>query len=123
MTNVLEDVRNLGETQFSTEEVVVHLSELRVGEVVPRTGVTVQQRGCLDKLPAVATPLALVRIVRIAERLGRELEQLAKVVLGKVSRSVFGFVDDASRQVLLLALALEDLLLDRSGSLESVHKA
>lgn len=35
MRNVLEHIRYLRQTQFRTKEVVVHLPQLGVGEVVP----------------------------------------------------------------------------------------
>jgi hypothetical protein len=73
--------------------------------------------------------------VGVAECLGVELEQLAQVVLGKVTCRVLRFIDDTRRQVLLLAseeldkksldnsLSLEDFLLDGASGLEAVHEA
>jgi hypothetical protein len=77
--------------------------------------------------------------VRITRCLGVELEQLSQVVLGEVSCGILCLIDHAGREVLLLAsnrmslvfsvglsldlLPLEDLFLDRSGGLESVHEA
>lgn len=59
-----------------------------------RAGITIEQSASLDKLLAVATALALVRVVRVAECCGVELEQLAEVILSKVASRVFSFVDN-----------------------------
>lgn len=94
MRDVLEDIRDLGLTQLRPKEIVVHLAQFRVREMVPpgplcqlirqksssddsRAGITVQQGGRFDKLLALSTSLALVRVVRVTQRFGVELEQLA----------------------------------------------
>lgn len=70
--------------KLCSEQIVVHLPELRVGKVVPRTGIAIQHRGSLGKLLAVSAALALVRVVRVAPRVRVKLEELSKIILGKV---------------------------------------
>ena len=80
----------------------MHLPQLFVREMVPRARITVQQRWRFDELLAPFTSLALVCIVRVAQRIRGELEQRSKIVLRKVPCGVFGLVNDASGKVLLL---------------------
>lgn len=137
----------------------MHFAKLGIWEMIPavfgistvqaipkseqdlRAGVAIQHGWSLDELFAILAPLALVGIVRVADGLGVEVEELAQIILRKMPRSVFRLVHNARRQVLLLTsgkaldshhhhttkidnlLSLEDFFLDCTGRLESVHKA
>lgn len=74
----------------------MHLAQLLIWEVIPSTGITVQQGRSLDVLLAVfRTSLALVRVVGVAYRCRVELEELPQVVLGEVPCGIFCFIDHA----------------------------
>ena len=102
MRDVLEDIRHLLVPQLRPQQVIVHLSQLLIREMVPRACVTIEQRRRLDELPTAFTPLALVRIVRVAQRLAIELEQLPKIVLREMSGGIFCFVHNTGRKILFL---------------------
>ena len=92
--------------------------------MIPATRVAVQHRGGFPDLPPVRpAAFAAERVVRVGARRRLELEQFAQRVEREVALDVFGRVDDAGREGLLVGLALEDLLLDRAGRDEAVHEA
>jgi hypothetical protein len=70
-----------------------------------RASISIEQRRGFDKLPAIPTPLALVRVVCIADGGLVKLEQLTEVVRSEVPSCIFRFIYHACREVLLLASA------------------
>jgi hypothetical protein len=120
MRDILEDERYFRQAQFRSQQVVVHLAQFRIWEMIPtnhpsvtfstltvgrldsRASVPIQQCRSLDKLFPVPTPFALVRIVRIGRCVRVEVEQLPQVVLSKVPSRVFCLVHHTSGKILLL---------------------
>lgn len=94
---VLENERNLRQTQLCPEQVIVEFTQVFIRVVVPRARVTVQQCRSFDELPTVLASLALERVVSVAYGLFVELEQLTKRVNGEVALSVLGVIDDTGR--------------------------
>ena len=80
-----------------------------------RASISVQQRWSLDCLSTVLAPFALERVVRVADGVFVEGEQLSECVDGEVSLCVFLLIHDGGGKSLLASLSLEDLLFDRSG--------
>ena len=68
-----------------------------------RAGIAIQQRRRFDKLFPALTSFTFIRVVRITERLGIELEELSEIILGEVSGRIFCFVHHTSGEILLLA--------------------
>ena len=95
-----------------------------VDEMIPATGVAIQHGGRLEELPAVGfAAFALEGVVGVAGGVRLELEQFAEGIDAEMALDVLGAVDDAGRERLLVALPLEDLLLDRARRDEAVDEA
>lgn len=116
--------------QFPIREMVPSTARHQYQHSDPRTPksdlrarIAVQQRRCLDDLPPVLAPFALERLVRLAERLLVEKEQLAERVQREVPLCIFFLVHDRGGQSLLGRLPLEDLLLDGARRDEAVYEA
>jgi len=71
----------------------VVICQLRVGEMIPSAGITIEQSGCFRHLFAILTPLTLESVMSIAESFFVKREQLAQGVHGKVPFCVFLFVN------------------------------
>lgn len=139
MTDILEDERNFGLACFCSEQVVMIVLQLFVGEMVPsasksamilrgymrhlRAGIAVKKGGRLGDLSSVLASLAFVCFVGIAQRAVVEHEQLAKGVYGEMSFGILHLVDHCGRKSLLLRLPLEDFLLYGTRRNETVYKA
>ena len=94
-----------------------------IHKVIPAARVAVQHRGGLHPLSAVRlAALALERVVRIARRPGFELEQLPQRIEGEMALDVFGGVDDAGGEGLLVRLALEDFFFNGARGDEAVDE-
>lgn len=139
MADILEDEGHLWQPDLGAQKVVVIVLELLVRKMIPpasnisaneldgegkglRAGVAIQQRLRLHCLSPVLAPLALKRLMRLAERVLVEQEQLAQRVDREVALRVLFLVDDGGGQRLLVCLSLEDLLLDRPGGDETVYE-
>ena len=142
VTDVLEHERHFRLAHFCPKEIVVVVLQFPIREMVPpvhsselatphgsqsrnhhsRARVAVKQRGCFDELPAVPAPLALERLVRLAERVLLELKQLPEGVQREVSLNILLLVHDRRRERLLVSLPLEDLLLNSTRGDETVDK-
>ena len=114
--------------------------QFAVGEVVPssprgqshcmrvegkydlRARVPIQQSSSLDELSPIPATFAFERLMRLAERILVEQEQLPERVEGEVAFHVLVLVDDRGREGLLIRLSLEDLLFDCASADEAVHK-
>lgn len=127
VTDVLEQRTNIVFLRLLFKQMVLdpaHWTILAViCEVIPRARITVQHSLRLDELPSIFAALALERVMRIAFRLGIVEEKLAQAVGREVTFDVFGAVDDATRERLLVRLTLKDLFLDRTGGNEAVYEA
>lgn len=88
-----------------------------------RAGITVQKSRRLHRLLSILAPLAFERLVRLANRLFIEQEQLSQRVQGEMTLRVFLFVYDSRRKGLLGRLPLEDLFFDGAGGDEAVDEA
>jgi hypothetical protein len=111
VTDILEHKRNLRQTYFRTQKVIVIICQLGVGEMIPttihiqrkgtstigkhylRARITVKQSGCLCQLFAILTPLTLESVMSVAECFFIECEQLAQGIQRKVAFRVFLFID------------------------------
>jgi len=98
MTNVLKHKRNIANTNFGAQQIVVVVLQFRIGEVIPRAGVTVKQCLRLDYLPTVPAPLTLEGIVSFAGCSFLEKKELSQFVSTEVQFSVFQLVNDAGAQ-------------------------
>ena len=81
-----------------------------------RASISIKQGVRLDSLTTVLTSLTLERLMRLAERILVEQEQLPERVEGEVSFHVLVLVDDRGREGLLVRLPLEDLFCERKRS-------
>ena len=99
---------------FHLDLVVNNLLRLHKENVHVRARVAVEQRRCFDELPAIFAPLALERLVRLAERLLVEEEELPQCVQREVPLGILLLVHNRGRECLLGRLPLKDLLLDRA---------
>lgn len=88
-----------------------------------RAGITVQKSRRLHRLFPILAPLAFERLVRLANCLFIEQEQLPQRVKGEMALRVFLFIYDSRRKGLLGRLPLENLLLDGAGGDEAVDEA
>ena len=73
-------------------------------------------------MPAL-TPLTLEGLVRLANGVLLEQEQLAERVAREVALDVFLLVDDGRGQGLLVRLSLEDLLFDCPSRDKTIYEA
>ena len=107
MTDILEHEGHLGLPNLCTEQIVMVVLQLAVRKMIPpesatvsthiavagddhvRARVSVEQRRRLDVLPSVPAPLALERLVRLAERVLVKQEEFPKCVQREVSLDVF----------------------------------
>ena len=88
--------------------------QLRVRKVVPGACVSIQQCRRLDGLFSVLASFTFKCVVSFTKSVLVELKELPESVYRKVSFGILFFVDDRRGQGLLVRLALEDLLFDRS---------
>ena len=68
--------------------------QFSIREVVPSTGVSVQQRGRFDGLFPVLASLAFESVVSFAKCVLIELKELSESIYREVSLGVFLLVDD-----------------------------
>ena len=88
-----------------------------------RASIPIKHCLALHHLFTVFTSLAFERLMRLAQRILFELEQLPKHVYREMTFGIFLLIDDCRRQSLFGGLSLEDLLFDRSSRDEAVYEA
>ena len=88
-----------------------------------RASITIKHRLALHHLLTVFTSLAFERLMRLAQRILFELEQLPKHVYREMALGVFLFIDDCGGQSLFGGLSLKDLLFNSSSRDEAVYEA
>ena len=106
MTDILEQRANIFLLRLLPQQMILDPAHWPifaiVDKVIPRARVAIQHSLRLDELSAVLTALALECVVRVTARLCIVQEELAQAVGGEVTLDVFGTVDDATRERLLV---------------------
>jgi hypothetical protein len=123
MADKLKHKRNIRHAHLGPQQIVMIVLQLPIREMVPRAPVPIQQRWRLDYLPPILTPATLERLVRLAQGVFAELEELPKGVDGEMSLRILFLVDDSRWQGLFWGLALKDLFFDGTGGDEAVDEA
>ena len=80
MTDKLEDKRNLRQSNFCPQQVIMIVLQLHVCKVIPSTRISIQQRRRLDGLFPVLASLAFESVMSLAKRVLVELEKLSESV-------------------------------------------
>lgn len=139
MTNVLEDEGNLGVINLCAKKVVVVAFQLRVGKMIPtrdvsqlswlvigprhlRARVTIQQGATLNHLLPILASLAFKRVMRIANRVLIEREELSEGLEREMSLRILFLINHCGGQCLLGCLSLKDLLFNSSCGNETVDE-
>ena len=94
MTDKLENERNLRQSDFRSQQIIMIVLQLSIRKMIPSTCITVQQRWRLDSLSPILASLAFKRIVGLAKGILVELEELSESVQREVPFCVFFLVDD-----------------------------
>jgi hypothetical protein len=95
MANKLKHKRNIRHAHLGPQQIVMIVLQLPIREMVPRAPVPIQQRRRLDYLPPIFTPATLERLVRLAQGIFAELEELPKGVDREMSLRILFLVDDS----------------------------
>jgi len=94
MTDKLENKRNLRQSNFCPQQIIVVVLQFRVCKMVPGTRISVQQRRGFDSLSPILASLAFKSIVGFAKRVLVELKELPESINREVPLGVFSLVDD-----------------------------
>lgn len=94
MTDILENKRNLRQSHFCPQQIIVIVLQFRVSKVIPSASVPVQQRRRFDSLFSVLASLAFESVVGFTKGSLVKLEELSESIDGEVSFGVFFLIDD-----------------------------